>query len=387
MSRTRRGVRGGLPEHAPARHTPRVRSSTHDLLDGPRFRVLCLALVSDLDAAVQHAVQAVDAAADQDFALPEAVGVPADVVAGLASAVAAVDLADVRGWRDPLRFLPALGATVDSSMPWQPPIVGAEAITAFPEVRSALAPVAEAVLSAPATTWWATDLDLDAQWVARPVRDGEVEPVGSGGGVAATVARWRRNHEDDEARGAADRAVPVHRTASGAWWSTPLAYGDAGAARFISSTRRVGSLGAGALELVEDGFGDDEVVLQRVTADREPRVWEVHSAEDWARLVSTYPKPARWARRGAWWPSTGLEADWLVPDLEALAVDVDAVHVSVQGYLAAAGRALEVDGGATVLAGWAPDETSWFTDDVTVSPVEERWVRGGDGPSGWNRAS
>ena len=43
-----------------------------------------------------------------------------------------------------------------------------------------------------------------------------------------------------------------------------------------------------------------------------------------------------------------------------------AVHVAVDGYLSAAGRALPVEHpsgpAATVLAGWDPDATWWLTD-------------------------
>ncbi|MFB7853674.1 hypothetical protein ACQGAO_23945 [Rhodococcus sp. 1.20] len=50
------------------------------------------------------------------------------------------------------------------------------------------------------------------------------------------------------------------------------------------------------------------------------------------------------------------------------------------GYLAAAGTAIEVDTEtASVIAGWAPDETYWFTDAATYISEPCAWVLH-DGP-------
>ena len=72
----------------------------------------------------------------------------------------------------------------------------------------------------------------------------------------------------------------------------------------------------------------------------------------------------------------------------ASAGDYDAVHLSVAGYLATAGRALRAGEWHTVLAGWNPDETWWLT--VTPRRVEPavRWAATGDSePFAWTRSA
>jgi hypothetical protein len=319
----------------------------------------------------------VRSAAGATFARLGTFRVPDDLTADLVARLGRLRTGSVARRTDPLGLFPALGEAVDTSMPWQPPFVE-DAVTGVPDVRAALRPLAEAVLASPAAAWWGTDLDRDAQWVTRPVRDGEPAVVASPGPAAAALRRWQRNHRAEEERSRDD--VPVEQAAGGLWWSTPHNHGQTGDdwAMLPSSTRRLGPLGAVELALVEDGFGDDEALLHPLRPAPDARVLELHSAEDWGALVSRYPMRARWSRRSTWWASTGREEDWLVPDYRAVAADHDGIHLSVQGYLAAAGRAVDVDGGATVLAGWAPDATYWLTDTITVSPETERWTRQDD---------
>jgi hypothetical protein len=59
-----------------------------------------------------------------------------------------------------------------------------------------------------------------------------------------------------------------------------------------------------------------------------------------------------------------------------VAADYDAIHVSVAGYLATAGRALSVGDARTVLAGWDPDQTYWLTDVLETSGPPDLWVQG-----------
>jgi hypothetical protein len=47
----------------------------------------------------------------------------------------------------------------------------------------------------------------------------------------------------------------------------------------------------------------------------------------------------------------------------------------VTGYLAAAGTAIDVDDDtASVIAGWAPDETYWLTDAVDFNGDFRTWL-------------
>lgn len=58
---------------------------------------------------------------------------------------------------------------------------------------------------------------------------------------------------------------------------------------------------------------------------------------------------------------------------------LDAVHLTVAGYLTAPGQAVPVaDDTSWVLAGWDPDKTYRLTDVAHAPGVEQRWVRADD---------
>lgn len=328
----------------------------------------------------------VDDRAGQSYALAGRFILPADFLDALARRLTVFPPEALQQWSDPLAFLPALGATVDSAMPWQPPRVE-DALTGIPEIRAALVNVATGILGSPAAAWWGEDVDRANQWATQFVRDGQLEPLCSPGDPATRLSRWRQLVAADEARFAADgdRTVSFAKATQGVWWSMPMATGDDEEpwACPLSSTRAVGSLGAVALALQEDGWGDTEALLRRLEPTIDGRVYEVHSAADWANLVEQYPFDVSWSRRAVWGESTGLDAPWFIPDYEAVSRDFDAIHVSTLGYLTAAGEAIPVTGGATVLAGWAPDETYWLTDRVSAHSDTTAWHRLGDDMHEW----
>lgn len=87
-----------------------------------------------------------------------------------------------------------------------------------------------------------------------------------------------------------------------------------------------------------------------------------------------------------WYRTTGRDRRWVLPDWQAVAEEYGGVHLTVAGYLAAAGTAVDVDGdAASVIAGWAPDETFWLTDDVCADGDVVEWVRE-DNDEKWSEA-
>jgi hypothetical protein len=80
------------------------------------------------------------------------------------------------------------------------------------------------------------------------------------------------------------------------------------------------------------------------------------------------------ARRHDWWRATGEDHTWAIPDYPAIAVDYDAIHLTVGGYLSTAGRAIQAGGAHTVLAGWNPDETWWLTDSPRRHGEPVTWL-------------
>jgi hypothetical protein len=95
----------------------------------------------------------------------------------------------------------------------------------------------------------------------------------------------------------------------------------------------------------------------------------------WAQLCRRHPLPVTAARRHDWYRATGRgDVTWVQPDWAAVADEVDAVHLTVAGYLTTAGRAIHVgQATASVLAGWDPDATYWLTDGPTAAGPPRGW--------------
>jgi hypothetical protein len=136
-----------------------------------------------------------------------------------------------------------------------------------------------------------------------------------------------------------------------------------------------------ALGLIEDQLGSERAVT---TAVGEPgRTYEVRGAGDWVALCRQFPLEVTASRRHDWFRATGVDRRWVIPDWSLVAEAWDAVHLSVVGYLTAAGRALPVDGDvATVVAGWHPDSTIWLRPVPDSGPDSRSWTLSRD-TDGW----
>lgn len=110
----------------------------------------------------------------------------------------------------------------------------------------------------------------------------------------------------------------------------------------------------------------------RVTVDRTARVYEVHSAEDWAGLVTRYPKVSNSCHRleiehdlvicGYDAANLGAWKRFLTPDWEAVAADWDGIHLSWAGYLTADGTLMVLgQGDVTMLRNWGSERTVWLS--------------------------
>lgn len=123
----------------------------------------------------------------------------------------------------------------------------------------------------------------------------------------------------------------------------------------------------------------------RIPIEPTARIYEVHTAQDWARLVGRYGRLTGRAHGG--WELPGpnqdlLEAQQLqlvsagaaarvgvrvaMPDWERVADDFDGVHVSWSGKLTCEGRIINVvdlgDDVVTMLRYWGSERTSWLND-------------------------
>lgn len=328
--------------------------TAEDLLAGPRGRRFCLELVrqiassrpdgEDLTTALFFAA----AAREPDGARLTHAGARTaatpEQIAGLIEAVPLDDLAEpvVRT---------ALADTVASARPWQE-LEGADVVAAESAVRQALIRVATTVLASPHSAWWAAPIDLADQWlVDRPGR-----PSITGTRAAERLRRWRSETLADEARAVRERPADPREPISGTWWSTPP--ND-----LPRTSRWLPAGGPATWWLAEDEVQPDTATARSVAAGPAPKILELRGATDWIALCGRHPIDVSADRRHDWYRATGRTGRWCLPDWAAVAAEVDAVHLTVAGYLSAAGRALELpDGSASLIGGWDPDSTYWLTD-------------------------
>jgi hypothetical protein len=241
-----------------------------------------------------------------------------------------------------------------------------------------LRPLAEAVASAPAASWWWEPADLRNQrWAGcdhhrTPARGGDVaravEAAGEDAAAEEQAMARDRAPAPRERRGGAEVIV------TGTWWSGPLG-GTA-----WTSRGNIGDLPAVGLACAEDPLGEEELEVRAVGIDPAARVYEVHEPGDWGRLAATHPKDVTASRRHDWNRWTGREGQWILPDWRPVAAQWEGVHVSVAGYLSTARMAVEAGGGtATLLAGWDADQTLWLRDVFTGTRQLTTW-HGTPGP-------
>jgi hypothetical protein len=336
--------------------------NAEDLLAGPRGRRLCWSLLDPGEYPRWDRVSYGAHTGDLTGLTDE-----------LAACVARTDIDSTLAHADQLTLLAALVEPVETARYWQEPDDEDHALSAR-EVRDVLLPVAQAVTTARGARWWPSPIAADGQQYVQWLDEHGSPPALAG--AAAELAAWRTTTIDDE-RSARKRPKDPSAAWSGHWWSVPIP------SRLPSTTRSIPGLGAVGLALIEDGFGQRNARCWPVEPRPGARIYEISSSCQWTELVGRYPVDVSKSRRHDWWRATGWAGRWLIPDFVAVAADYDAVHLSVAGYLATAGRALSVDDARTVLAGWNPDETFWLTEVLTSSGPPTNWVDLDDGSLGW----
>ena len=286
-------------------------------------------------------------------------------VAGFVGHLAAVDANAITALQDPLDLLEPLSRSVDSAMYWQEPHQENKLLD-DPSVITALEAVARALAVAPAASWWWSPVAVEEQAVTRWLdRDRATPPELSG--VSTRLQRWRVATLADEERAAKERPAAFDASYSGAWWATPVL------TNVTTTSRQFGDLPAVQLELVEDSMGWTSARVATARVRPGGRIWEIGSPADWVKLVERYPLNVDRSRRHDWWRATGGHGPWQIPDWLAVGQDHDGVHLSVAGYLAGAGRALQTEGGQTVIAGFDPDLTYWLTDGAVDVDPPDTW--------------
>lgn len=212
------------------------------------------------------------------------------------------------------------------------------------EVSEVFRPVATAIASHPLTKWWTSDVALGSQHrvLLTPTTSISYDP-------ARALSDWvAAIHSETE------RWIGPH--VMGKWWTGPLGPG------LPTTTRVHPGWGIVGLSLMEDPPGYQELASVPLSIEREAKVFEVHSIDDWHTLVNLAPLDVTRARGNVWAEATGLDRRWIVPNWEEIAEAIDGVHLSLGGYLGLAGVPIEIEPGVTsLIAGWDPDATYWLT--------------------------
>lgn len=303
----------------------------------------------------------------------------------LPTAVAAA-LDDISDARPPtaVELRTALRASVDAARYWQDPD-GEDHVAADPDVREALTRFACLVAASPLTASWGDPLDhahqVTVSW--EPVPDRPHVPPAAARPAAVILDSWRTATIDDDLRARRERPNDPAARHSGLWWSIPPH------ALPRTSGSPIDGRPAG-LEFVEDADSWRGATARPVRVPEGLRIVEVRLPDDWADLCHRYALDVTGEKRHDWFRTTGRDGRWVIPDWSAVARDVDAVHLTVDGYLRCAGIAIEVElagalsgSAASVLAGWNPDETCWLVDTLEVVDEPDRWVM--DDWGSWTR--
>ena len=302
--------------------------------------------------------------------------VTADEVASLLAAVALVPATEGTLRR-------ALFRSVDSARYWQQPD-GHDVIAGSEPVRKLLVRVAEHLAGSADAARWMRPASTADQWsVEGESHAGAAPSWPAGEAASAVLASWRTEVENAERRAMPDRFADPSANFSGEWWSMPPA-------KLRHSTGAFTDGSPVGLWCVEDGFGWDRAETRRLSVLPSARILEITDAQAWAELCREYPLDVTAQKRHDWYRTTGRIGRWTMPDFSQAARDHDGVHLTVAAYLALAGEAIAIDeDSASVIAGWNPDETYWFTDDARHYDEPEAWecADANSGDAAWLRVA
>ena len=281
---------------------------------------------------------------------------PAEVAARLET----VALAEVT----PELLRDCLADTVHSARYWQE-ADGSDVLAATVEMQAPLRRIAEHIAVSAHAAWWGEPVaersQSQVEWVDAPPHEIMADPM-------ASLRKVQDQIIEEELVAKRERPSDVTANWSGTWWSrAPW--------ELPSTTRTLFDGSPAGLWFVEDSLGWEQADTRRLGIPAGLRIFEIDTAEAWADLCARFPIEVTAQKRHDWYRTTGRDGAWVIPDWAKVAEHYDAVHLQVQAYLSAAGTAIPVDEqAATVIAGWDPDQTFWFTPNVRYIDEAVRWV-------------
>lgn len=265
-------------------------------------------------------------------------------------------------------LIDALAHTVGAAKAYQPPDAS-EALIAAPQVIEALRPLAEQVIALPLAQRWTAPAASEQWLVTRPERAAGVD---AGLAPEEVLEAWLLEVADEESRARRERARG--QRVGGTWWSFPPH-------PLARTTGAQADLGPTGLYAEEDSSGGDDAVVTPV-GPVPASTYEISGIAAWAELCARFPLDVTESRSMVWDEALGGEGPWVIPDWRAVAVEYDAVHLTVAGYLEGATRRIEVPGvGLSGIAGFDPDLTVWLTRHPAATGDAEAWSHGDT--TGW----
>lgn len=262
----------------------------------------------------------------------------------------------------------ALADSVACAMYWQPPDAE-DTLFSDPRLIEALERVAEHVASTGIIQGWMAASTVENQWMITWTGEGAegqwepgLEPAQS------QLKAWNLDLVEQERASKSELREKMDTLASGHWWSNPPGglYRSSGT---FDNGAPIGML------CVEDGMGWREATVQRLQIECRKPVFHITEPGHWAQLCRRYPLEISATMRRNWFETTGRDGPWLQPDWQAMAEDYDGVRLGLGAYLSGAGEIIEVDAErASLIAGWDPDETYWFTDEVLRVGEAQPWM-------------
>lgn len=300
-------------------------------------------------------------------------GIAVVTASEVAARLAAVPLAEVT----PTLLRDCLSISVDMARYWQEPD-GRDVLAATEEMNVPLQRVAKHLATSPHTGWWGERVAESSQWAIE--WDGEPPSTRATDPISVLrVARQREIEEEHIAR--RERPKDPRANWSGNWWSRPDWELPSSAGELFDGS-------PAKLWFVEDSLGWQRAEVQRLGISPGLHVYEIDTAEAWAQLCARFPLDVTAQKRHDWFRTTGRVGSWVIPDWAKVAEHYDAVHLQVRAYLSAAGTSIAVDEHtASVIAGWAPDQTYWFTPNVRFQGERVTWAFAfSDGRAEWVRA-
>ncbi|WP_069163409.1 hypothetical protein [Nocardia altamirensis] len=339
------------------------------IISCPRGRRVCAELVAECDGGFLGRVwEAAGRIAGRD-------GSSGDPAAGVAAAIQAFGADAIERLSEEI-VVGAVAEATDFARYWQEPDEF-DRVYAQPSVVTALRSVADALVRSPPFELLNSPVDRAGQRWVQWWHDGGWYPEQPSATGDADMRQWRNQVVAAEERARRELGVDPNDNWSGEWWSTP-------SLECPATSRALPWLGALRLAAMEDSMGWERARVWPVALNEPVRVLEIDGPTAWRALVDAYPLRVTASRRHDWYRAVGRNGEWFIPDWAAVGAEYDAVHLSAVGYLTTPGRAIDVAGGATVLAGWDPDLTYWLRRDRFVlvdDPVEWRRIDGQ-----WRRA-